>query len=328
MKDCKPNWRDGYRYLWKDAKAYWDRNGGKICTIVGTTGLFLSGVHACRTTYKHHDELRQNGERISRAFKRQDDEKNYKRYLRAAKEVAISSIHSGKHYIPDIVAASLSSYVTSKGWGIEHTHYENAATMVGVITADFLNYRKNVIDEHGREADRRYLTRRKVNGKIIEAELEDGTKLVSSNASKADGSSEGFYVSVDPGVLKIWYSRETTPQVWHSSHALRMSALKDINNRLDHDLMYGGHLSVNDVRREFYGRKGDVACGGMFGRIWDPGNPEHPERGALVNLHYEEDENFMSGLTDSCWIFIDIDEEPLFETMKPGPNNFTEVEMS
>lgn len=306
----KSNWLNGYRYMFRNIKPFWDRNGGKICTIAGTTGLFLSGAHACRTTYKHHDDLQKNGARISKAFKPVEGEKSYKRFVRGAKETALCSIKSAKYYLPDLVAAGLSSYVTSKGWGIEHNHYEQAATMVGVLAADFMNYRKNVIAEHGVDADRRYMTRRRGDGKVTEMTSEDGTKIISN------GDDNAISVTVDPSMLKIWYSRETTPQVWSESYALRIAHLKTITDKLDCLLMYSGHISVNDVRREFYGPKGDHPCGGMFGRIWDPGDPEHPERGAMVNLHYEEDDDFMSGRTDGCWIFIDIDEEPLFESME------------
>lgn len=177
--------------------------------------------------------------------------------------------------------------------------------MVGIVMADFMNYRSNVIAEHGKDADRRYLTTK---GK---------TPPYLPEGKKEEKTEEGdtHVVDIHPNSLRIWYSKETTPQVWSESYTLRILQLEDIQNRLDMDLIYGGSYTVNDVRRYFYGRKGDVPEGGMFGRIWDPGNPLHPNRGARVNLHYQEDEDFMTGRTDHCWIIIDIDEEPLFELL-------------
>ena len=303
------NLMNGYRYLFRNVKPFWERNGGKICTIVGTTGLFFSGVHACRTTYKRHNDLKRIGDDIRESRRKFDGESKGKRLGRIGVSAVKATVSAGKIYLPDIVAAGLSSYITSKGWGIEHTHYENAATMVGVLAADFANYRRNVIEEHGRDADRRYMTRRHDGDKSDNAEVKDSDKA----STKIEGD-EGFSISVDPGMLKIWYSKETTPQVWSESHALRMNHLETITNKLDNLLMYGGHFSVNDVRREFYGVKGDVACGGMFGRVWDPTDPN---RKHLVNLHYKDDRDFMDGIADSCWIFIDIDDEPLFESLAP-----------
>lgn len=301
--------RDGYKCLWNETKNFWNRNGGKIMTAAGTAGLVFTGVHACRKTYKIHDELRKNGERFRKARAHIDGEKKAVYVKRLAKETGSVVAKTARQYLADAVAGTLSAYAVSKGWHKEHRNYQQAAAMVGVVMADFMNYRSNVILEHGKDADRRYLTTK--NGKAyIPGEKNDG-KVIS--APSEDGS---HIVTLSPNSLRIWYSKETTPGVWSESYDLRLCHLNDIRNRLDMDLMHGGSYTINDVRRYFYGRKGDIAEGHMFGRIWDPGDPEHPERGALVNLHYEEDEDFMSGRKTSCWIIIDIDEEPLFELLK------------
>ena len=201
--------------------------------------------------------------------------------------------------------------------------------MVGILAADFMNYRNNVIDDLGVEADRKYLTTRKEKRKVPEAELQDGMKVTDD---EKEGSGEGFTINLDPSVLRIWYSKETTPMVWSQNHDIRIGELNTIKNNLDRMLMYGGHqYTINDVRREFYGKRGDIDIGGMFGRVWDPGDKEHPERGRLVDLHWEDDELFRDGLTDSCWIIIDIDPVPLFESAKMKRKRdpysmFTEVE--
>lgn len=295
----KPGLTDGYRYIWNQTKGFWDRNSGKVLTAAGTTGLFFTGVHACRKTYKIHDELKANGQRISKANGKWGK----------TKEATKSSFKTARHYLADAVAGGLSAYAIGRGWHSEHRHYQQAAAMVGVVMADFMNYRHNVISEMGEEADRRYLTTKKETKVCISPEKGQEVKPVTAEE-------DGHEVTLEPSSLKIFYSKYTTPGVWTDSWILRKLQLEDIENRLTQDLIYGGSYSVNDVRRYFYGRKGDVAEGGMFGRIWDPGDPEHPERGALVNLHFQEDEDFMSGRTDSCWIIIDIDSEPLFELLK------------
>lgn len=300
---------DGYRFVGKQIKNGWEEHGGKICTIAGTTGLILTGVHACRKTYRIHDELEENGRRIRKAREHISGEKKSTRAWRVAKEIGKCSVKSARHYLPDIVGGALSGYAVSKGWHKEHSHYQQAAAMVGVVMADFMNYRANVIAEHGNDADRRYLTTKR--GKQVDVTPEKGTQ-VKATATDEDG----HVVELGENSLRILYSRETTPSVWSESHVIRMHQLERIVNELNIDLIYGGSYSVNDVRRYFYGRKGDIPEGNIFGRIWDPGNPEHPGRGAKVNLHYEDDEDFMLGLKDWCWIIIDIDEEPLFEMLK------------
>ncbi len=309
MKRRGASFSDGYRYFWNQGKGFWDRNGGKIMTAAGTTGLFLTGVHACRKTYKIHDELKENGEKIRKACEHLAGERKIDRFGRVVKAAGGCTARTARHYLADAVAGGLSAYAVSRGWHKEHQNYQQAAAMVGVVMADFMNYRHNVIDEQGADADRRYLTTKRTKKYIP---MEEQKALPSGNAADNDG----VVVSLDENSLRIWYSRETTPQVWSDSLAIRIATLEDIRKQLEHDLIFGGSYSINDVRREFYGRKGDIGEGGMYGRIWDPGDPEHPERGAMVNLHYQEDEDFMSGRTEGCWIIIDIDSEPLPELMK------------
>lgn len=300
---------DGYRYIGKQLKNGWEKNSGKICTIAGTTGLFLTGIHACRKTYRIHDELQENGYKIRQAGIEKPGEKKIKRIGRIAKETAKCAVKTSRHYLPDIAGGVLSGYAVQKGWHQEHKHYQQAAAMVGVVMADFMNYRANVISEHGKEADRRYMTTKR--NSCIKATEDKGVEKIAASASE-----DGHVVELGENSLRILYSRETTPKVWSDSHVIRTHQLESIVDELNLDLIWGGSYSVNDVRRYFYGRRGDIPEGNLFGRIWDPGDPEHPERGAKVNLHYEEDEDFMLGLKDWCWIIIDIDSEPLFELQK------------
>jgi len=303
---------NGLSIISKEVKSGWDKYGGHICTIAGTTGLFLSGIHACRRTYRLHDELAENGRRISKAWEKQKGDKKGSAFWRATKETTKCAAKTTVRYAADILGGAASAYMINKGWQKEHTNYEQAATMVGVVMADYLNYRRNVISEQGEEADRRYMTTNS-KGKIpVCIKPKNGKK---NESEEKTGNGEEHILQLEENSLRILYSKETTPTVWYDSFALRKMKLEDIENRLNMDLMYGGSYTVNDVRRYFYGRKGDIGEGGMFGRIWDPGNPEHPERGAMVNLHFREDEDFMSGINDYCWITIDIDPEPLFELM-------------
>lgn len=307
----KPGLFDGYRYLGKQIKMGWDQYGGKVMTVAGTAGLFLTGIHACRKTYKIHDKLERSGAYISAEGELREGDKKFSAKGRKVKAFIKSAASTAKDYAGDIVVGGISAYAVHKGWSKEHTHYQEAAAMASVVLADFMNYRNNVISEQGKEADRRYLTTKSSNiaNQTEQKKLENG-----DHSDSSDG--ELHELNLTENSLRIWYSKETTPQVWSESYILRIKQLESIENQLAMDLIHGGSYTVNDVRREFYGRKGDIGEGGLYGRIWDPGDPAHPERGALPNLHFREDQDFMEGRTDSCWIIIDVDNEPLFELMK------------
>jgi len=312
----KTHWYNSYQYVGRDLKLLWTRNGGKICTIAGTTGLFLTSAHACRKTYKIHDKLKGNGNYISEVKEKYKNEKWYKRVAKTAGAYIYCSAKTTKDYLPDIVGGALSAYCVTKGWGIEHTNYKNATAMAGIIAGSFMNYRQNVIAEHGVEADRRYLTTKHTDKKALGLLNADQSNDGENKESASENN--GLVVQLNQNALRILYSKETTPQVWSPSHTIRMQQLDTITSKLNTLLICGGHYTINDVRREFYGVKGDIKVGAMFGRVWDPGNPAHPERGAKVNLHYEDDEDFKYGLKDSCWIIIDIDDEPLIESLGEG----------
>lgn len=317
LKECKnmakinqsgPGLTDGYTYLFNQGKSFWQKHGGQIMTVAGTAGLFATGVHACRKTYKIHKELEENGKRIAKAKAYINGEGTVKRISRVSKEVASCSVKTARHYVADAIAGGVCAYAIHKGWSKEHENYQQTAAMLGVVMADFMNYRRNNIAENGEEADRRFLTsKRNSKPALADDSKEDSVE----NPPVGDACT----VQLHENDLRIWYSRETTPQVWSESLPIRIAHLEDITRSLNNRLIYGGSYTINDVRREFYGPRGDIGVGGMFGRVWDPGDKECPERGAFVNLHYEDDEDFMSGRTEGCWIIIDIDPEPLFESM-------------
>ena len=139
MNDAKrPGFADGFRYLTRNIKMGWERNGGKICTAAGTAGLFLSGMHACRKTYKIHDELTENGRKMREAGEKIEGEKKTARAARRTKAFIGCGVRTAKHYAADIVGTALSAYAVQKGWHKEHAHYQQAAAMVGVLAADFM----------------------------------------------------------------------------------------------------------------------------------------------------------------------------------------------
>lgn len=316
---------ESYHQMFTQIKHSWEKNGGKICTIAGTTGLFLTGLHTARKTYKIHDELAENGHQIRLAGIRKESDGKFTRAGRVIKTTLKCAAKTSKHYVGDMVGYALSAYCTQHGYHIEHQNYQNMVAFSGLLAADFLSYRQNVISEHGEEADLRYLTTKRSPAKP--KAITEGDK---SESAPDDNSEAPLTIQVDPGLFKIRYSRYTTPMVWSNSYALRMSNLQHIVNELNRKLLYAGQYDVNDVRKEFYGAKGVTGLGGIFGRIFEPGNPEHPEYGAMVNLHYEDDRDFMDGITDECWIIIDVDPKPLFEReqeQRDKYQRFTEVEM-
>lgn len=289
----------------------WARDGEKIMTRSGIFGLIASGIYAAKKTSDISDLLKETKADVERI--RQGGDKKEIRKARIRRGITV-----GKHYILPAVGTTISAMAIDRGMAKAGEKTAAMAATASLYAATLRNYRKNVIEEYGEEVDRRFMTTEKVKGKIAEVEMEDGTKIENP---KIDGGA--ITLQVHPNALRMVYSREMTPEIWHDSYAMRIGALNSIQSELDVMLITNGHLTLNDQRRKFGGPKADVGIGGVIGRIWDPGNPKNPRGGRRVNLHFEDDIDFIEGRKDWCWIFFDVDDEPIIEKID---EQFLEVE--
>lgn len=303
---------EGGEVINRKAEWKWQRDGEKIMTKSGIVGMAVSGIYAVKKTNDIADLLQETKRDIQIAKEHGDKKEIRKARFGRARKV-------GKHYILPIVGATVSGMMIDKGMAKAAEKTAAMATLAAGYAASFRNYREKVIDEYGAEVDRKFMTTEKIKGRISEVQMADGTKV--SETGDENGS---ITLQVNPSALKILYSRHMTPDIWHDSYALRLATLNAIQNELDVMLITNGHITLNDIRRKFGGPKMDVGIGGVIGRVWDPGNPANPRGGRRTNLRFEEDEDFMHGRKDWCWIFLDVDDEPIVNAID---QKFTEVEM-
>lgn len=305
---------EGGEVLARKLKREWDKNGEKWLTKGGTTGLIGSGIYAVKKTNDIADLLKETREDVKRAKESGDKKEIRKARLRRGRKV-------GKHYILPIVGATVSTMMIDNGMAKAGEKTMAMAATATLYATTLRQYRKNVIDDLGVEADRKYMTTTKIKGKISEVEMSDGTKVTET------GSNDGYItLPVEENALRIMYSREMCPDSWHDSLALRRSVLESIETELDVMLMTRPSLTLNEMRRKFGSPKDmDVPVGFRIGRVYDPGNPQNPTGGRRINLHWRDDKDFVEGRKDWCWIIFDIDDVPIdcqLEEMK----KFMEVE--
>lgn len=210
------------------------------------------------------------------------------------------------------------------GYGMAEHEKHKAIKAVGTLGAIFAGYRANVRDDLGEEADLRYLTGRKAVKRTEKVDKKTGEVTQELEYVNDDG----VVIKKDPNAFRFWFSKETCPSLWMDNYDLRKENLKWVEQNLSRMYMAtwtnGGALTLNDMRREFGGltpRTMDVDIGGIFGRMYDPDNPETHK---LIDLHFRDDKDFMEGRTDSCWIIFDCDPEPIIGRMRK--KKFTQVE--
>lgn len=212
--------------------------------------------------------------------------------------------------------------VTVSGFVDGRKKLATATAATAAVSTEFMDYRKNVIADLGPDADRKYLTS-KIQEATVEEVVDDETGEITKIATPG-----GLVLDKDPSVFKFWFSEETCPSIWEANYDLRIAKLRHLQDEYDIKLRTNGHLTLNDQRRAFAYNpykpgEMDVGIGGIMGRLWEPGNPEYPNRSKGLNWHFEEDENFMNGVTTGTWIIFDVEEEPIANKMN---RKLTQVE--
>lgn len=192
------------------------------------------------------------------------------------------------------------------GLGISENDKHKAIKAAGAIGAAFAGYRANVREDLGEEADLRYLTGQKAVKRTEKVDKKTGE--ITEVLERAD---DEFVVKKDPNAFRFWFSKETCPSLCSDNYHMRISNLKWVTDNLTHRFQTVGHISLNDQRREFGGlepAKMDVDIGGIFGKVADPNIPRMQQ---YINLHWQDDKDFMEGRTEGCWIIFDTDPEPM-----------------
>ena len=205
------------------------------------------------------------------------------------------------------------------GITISETGRQKALAATAALGAEFAGYRAAVRADLGDEADLKYLTGRKaVNGKKSDAKYETGEYIEEYE------DEDGVTIKKDPSAFRFLFSKESCPSLWQDNYDLRLANLKWVESNLSRVYLLNHHITLNDMRREFGGltpNRMDVGIGGIFGRVWIE---DKPETHKLINLHYEDDEEFMSGRKDWCWIIFECDPDPIISKIN---RKFTQVNM-
>ena len=309
----------GYKMIWEDINVKLGFKGPRIMSGVGTGLQMIAGALFAKTACK--EDTRKVVEDANRALaeveKSVSGEKKPKKIIKLAKARAVKYWKVAKAYKKPIAMTVGGAVLQQGAMGWSTNIGEKAIAGAAAIGAEFAAYRANVRAEEGEEADLKYLT----GGKPVKDTVE-----VDENGEPVEyiQDENGFKIVKDPGAFKLWYSKETCPTCWWDNYDLRKGTLEGIQNNLDIKLRTTGHITLNDMRREFnrlFPAKMDVGIGGIYGVVW---TEEKFRAGYKVNLHFKDDKDFMDGRSDSCWIIFDCDPEPIIN--KIG-KKFTSVEV-
>lgn len=245
---------------------------------------------------------------IDEAMKPKNGENKVQKKKRVLKAKCVKGWKVAKIFKKGIILETVGAGCVGIGYGMAEKGKHRALKAVGVVGTAFAAYRANVREDLGEEADLKYLTGQKAVKRTERVNKKTGEITQELEYAQDD---DGVTIKKDPNAFRLWFSEETCPNIWTANYDLRKSKLEWIEKTLTLKLQVSGHLSLNEMRREFGGfmpAEMDVGIGGIFGRVIDPNVPKAQQ---TVNLHFRDDKDFMEGITDSCWIIFDCDPEPI-----------------
>lgn len=215
-----------------------------------------------------------------------------------------------KAYTPAIIFGSISigSILWSHGIMMKRNLALTAA-LTGVSRA-FNDYRKNVREQYGDEAD--YNLRHNIvveKQKVQEKDPETGkTKTVTKEVKK---EKDGTH-------CRGWsaYSRcfETGCRNWTKDPSTNRVALMSLETWANQRLRTRGYLFLNEV----YDALGldQTLAGSEMGWVWYHNDEENPYGDNYVDFGYSRDPKFMEGLEASVWLDFNVDDMPIRERIK------------
>ena len=304
----------GYRLMYKDLTAKHNDLIPRCFSGCGTGLMMIGSAVMAKTAMKEDVQqvIAEANAAVDEAKKSVEGEKKSTKTKRVFKAKVVKGWKMIKAFKTGVAMEVGGAVLNGIGYKITENGKHTALKACGSLGAAFAAYRANVREELGDEADARYMS-----GKKALKRKENGVKTEDEDIVTND---DGVTINKNPNDFKLLFSKETTPALWYSNYDLRIQTLKCVENNLLQQLMLSKHLDLNDMRREFAGKsnpkKFDVGVGGIFGRVWNENLPISEQR---INLHWRDDQDFMEGRTDYCWIIFDCDPEPIINRINKRP---------
>ena len=307
---------NGYRIMWNDLTTKHNDLFPRAFTGCGTGLMMIGSAIAAKTSMKEDVQqvISEANAAVDEAKAIREGEKKPKRVQRIFKAKAVKGWKIVKAYRKAVICEVVGATGVGIGYGMAEKGKHRAIKAVGALGTAFAAYRANVRDDLGDEADMRYLTGQKAVKRTEKIDKKTGEITHELEYIQDD---DGVTIKKDPNAFRFWFSRETCPSIWFENRDLVLATLDHVEDTLTLKLWGSdsdrtiGHVSLNDQRREFGGltpAKMDVDIGGIFGKVLKPDIPKHQQR---VHLHHRDDQNFVEGRTDGCWIIFDCDPEPI-----------------
>lgn len=284
------------------AMLFVQKHSDKILLGAGLVSGGLTVFTACQATLKVDDILAEHQEKMDKIDSVVNNPNLRDQYSDAdmQKDKAIvyvqTAVEMGKNYLPAITFGALSVGCIL---GAHHIlSSRNVALMAAYKACEesFNNYRKNVVDELGEDADNRF--RLGLKEETIKATVLDDKGNETEEEKK----------EIVPGLVASPYARffdEANPN-WEKSPERNMFFLKSVQNMLNDTLKKRGHLFLNEVYDALGFKR--TAAGAVVG--WIYGGPSSKDECVDFGIFDPDDEtkrDFVNGYERSILLDFNVD---------------------
>ena len=286
----------GYRIMYQDLNTKHNDLIPRCFSGCGTGLMMIGSAVMARTAMK--EDVQQVIAEADAAIEEARKSKKRKDILKAKASKGLKMVRVFRNGVAMEVGGAVLNGV---GYKMAENGKHTALKALGSLGATFAAYRANVREDLGDEADTRYMSGRKAVKRTQKIDKKTGE--ITEELSYAD--EDGVYIRKDPNSFRILYSPETCPGICSENYNLRLNQAKTLEDNMTLKYQTVGHISLNDMRREFGGlqpEKMDVEEGGIFGKVLDPNIPRHMQR---INLHFRDDQDFMEGRKNWCYMIFD-----------------------
>jgi len=284
--------------------------------VIGGIALGVtSTVMACKATKKVDDILEKHNAEIEKIHKGKEmvesgelspeeySDKDIKRdTIIAYRDTAFAM---AKNYGPAILIGGLAIAAELTGFGILRSRYLALGAAYTALDNSFKAYRKRVVDEAGKDADRHYMYGTKIEEIKVTEMTEDGKTKTKKEKVEVIGED-----SLYSPFAKIF--DECNPNYSRDASMNRFFIAKQMK-AMDKKLKDDGYLFLNTVYKALGFPQ--TQAGTLFGWVYDPENDEHEGDSYvnfdIFNVNKSKNVDFINGYEPSVIIDFNVDENPI-----------------
>lgn len=278
----------------------------EIMVTAGVVGLVTSTVLACKATLKVNDILNETKENIDNIHECKNDESLKDKYTEedCKKDLAIvyskTAIKLAKLYAPAIILGTAS--ITGVFMSHNILRKRNAAVMAAYAAVDrgFKQYRKNVVERYGENAD--YELLHNIKAKIIKEKIIDDSgnevEIEKTIKTSDDIAQSEFRRCFDAGNCG-----------WTKDAEHNLFMLRTQQNWANDKLKSQGYLFLNDVYRQL-GYK-ETPAGQVTGWLYRPDDEDYEGDNyvdfGIFDMTNDKIRDFIEGEEPTVWLDFNVD---------------------